>query len=137
MGDAGITSDSNWQDSVAAKLQDCRRKTPTEWLLSTEFVELLNASADQPTNLLKLDVLRRSGSLSEIELDITERYTGRQLLEHLASGKFSALEVTTAFSKRAAVAQQLVCSVPLVHNDASLHIWETKFSANRLSSSLV
>lgn len=55
-----------------------------------------------------LDVPRRSGILSERELHITEGYDVRGLLAGLAGGEMTAVEVTAAFSKRAAVAQQVV-----------------------------
>ncbi|KAH7370518.1 putative general amidase [Rhexocercosporidium sp. MPI-PUGE-AT-0058] len=46
--------------------------------------------------------------LTTEEIDITEKYTAVTLLEHLASGKFTSVAVTTAFCKRAAIAQQVV-----------------------------
>lgn len=60
------------------------------------------------TNLISFDIPRRSGIFNEIELDITESYTASELLEKLASDVFTAVQVVTAFSKRAALAQQLV-----------------------------
>ncbi|KAJ5733144.1 Amidase, partial [Penicillium manginii] len=47
------------------------------------------------------------GLLSDLELDLTENYTAAQLLAKLASGEASSLAVTTAFCKRAAIAQQV------------------------------
>ncbi|KAM3511972.1 hypothetical protein MY11210_004372 [Beauveria gryllotalpidicola] len=51
-----------------------------------------------------------SAPVSEKELDITESHNVSELLEALAGGKLTALEVTTAFCKRAAVAHQLKSS---------------------------
>lgn len=58
-----------------------------------------------PTNVLGIP--GRCGILNKQELNITENCDATALLENLASGQFTAVEVTTAFSKRAAIAQQL------------------------------
>ena len=55
-----------------------------------------------------MDMPRKCGLLSEQELQITEDYEVTALIAALASGKLTSLAVTTAFSKRAAIAQQLV-----------------------------
>jgi hypothetical protein len=53
-------------------------------------------------------VPRESGILSEEEVKITEAYDAVALAEELRTGRLSAVDATRAFSKRAAVAQQLV-----------------------------
>ncbi|PGH16206.1 hypothetical protein AJ79_01974 [Helicocarpus griseus UAMH5409] len=58
-------------------------------------------------NLIELDIIRRCGVLSERELEMTEKYNVATLLDQLARGQLTAVEVTGAFSKRAAVAGQL------------------------------
>ncbi|KAJ5362604.1 hypothetical protein N7541_003448 [Penicillium brevicompactum] len=92
---------TNWQDLVAAKQEENREKIPQKWRLSTEQLALADV------RLIEADVPRRSGLLSDLELDITENYTASQLLVKLATGQTSSLDVTTAFCKRAAIAQQL------------------------------
>ncbi|KAJ5810238.1 general amidase-B [Penicillium pulvis] len=89
-----------WQELVARKRNECQEKIPSEWTLSAD---LLNA----PPHLLEYDASRKSGLLSELELDLTENYTATQLLVKLASGHISSLALTTALCKRAAIAQQL------------------------------
>ncbi|CAG8004237.1 unnamed protein product [Penicillium salamii] len=91
-----------WQDLVTAKQQECKEKIPLEWRINTEHPAL----AKTP-RLIEADIPRRSGLLSDTELDITENYTANQLLVRLATGRVSSLDVTTAFCKRAAIAQQL------------------------------
>lgn len=59
-------------------------------------------------DLIALDVPRRSGILTDRELEITESHNLASLLKGLASGDLTSSEVTLAFSKRAAIAQQLV-----------------------------
>lgn len=93
---------ADWQELVARKRRDRLEKTPREWILSGEL--LLKV----PPQLLEYDLPRRCGLLSESELDISESYTATQLLGQLALGQLSSLEVTTAFCKRAAIAQQVV-----------------------------
>jgi amidase len=100
-----MASDSispSWQDLVAQKQRESKQKIPREWVLSGDLL------TDLPQRLLEYDVPRRSGLLSETELDLTENYTASQLLVSLASGRVSALDVATAFCKRAAIAQQVV-----------------------------
>ncbi|KAJ5964321.1 uncharacterized protein N7479_004197 [Penicillium vulpinum] len=97
-------SPSNWQDLVAIKRHECEQKIPSDWRLSADQL----AFAQESPRLLDIDLPRRSGLLSEIELDITENYTASQLLVKLASGQTSSLAVTTAFCKRAAIAQQVI-----------------------------
>ncbi|KAJ5448133.1 Amidase [Penicillium cf. griseofulvum] len=101
---ASETPTSNWQDLVAAKRHECEQKIPRDWLLSADQLAL----AQESPRLLDIDIPRRSGLLSEVELDLTENYTASQLLDILASRQASSLAVTTAFCKRAAIAQQVL-----------------------------
>ncbi|CAG8227295.1 unnamed protein product [Penicillium olsonii] len=91
---------TNWQDLVAAKQQECKDKIPPEWRLNAEEF----AFAKNP-RLIEMKIGR--SILSSEEVDITENYTASQLLVKLASGSVSSWDVTTAFCKRAATAQQL------------------------------
>ena len=93
-----------WQDLVAQKRRECQEKIPTEWTLSTDLLVV-------PPRLLEYDFPHRSGLLSEIELELTENFSATQLLAKLASGQVSSLAVTTAFCKRAAIAQQVVSMI--------------------------
>ncbi|CAL5873664.1 uncharacterized protein PFLUO_LOCUS7946 [Penicillium psychrofluorescens] len=95
------SSNMNWRDLVAHKQRECREKIPSEWILDEKLL------AQVPRRLLEYDLPRRSGLLSETELDLTEKYTASQLLPKLASGQVSSLAVTTAFCKRTAIAQQV------------------------------
>jgi hypothetical protein len=110
-----ITSQIPWQDLVAKKRRECSQKIPREWILSAEQLSA-------PPHLLEYDLPRRCGLLSDYELDLTENFTAKQLLAKLGSGNVSSLDVTRAFCKRAAIAQQVVCS---------LHFWVLRVEANR------
>ncbi|GAB0136879.1 hypothetical protein EsDP_00005166 [Epichloe bromicola] len=93
----------DWRVQVARKRQQLDSQIPSSWRLDDAFI----ASALMNGKLLEADIPRRSGILSQDELDITERYSARQLLRRLAEREVTSLAVTTAFCKRAAIAQQL------------------------------
>ncbi|KAM3562049.1 hypothetical protein MY1884_002045, partial [Beauveria asiatica] len=71
-------------------------------------------------DVLELGFCKRSGIPSEKELDITESHNVSELLEALAGGKLTALEVTTAFCKRAAIAHQLLTCCTEIFFDKAL-----------------
>lgn len=96
--------EQSWQAIAAARRKQLDLLIPKEWKLSEEF----KASLPADGRLIQADPARKSGILSETELDITESYSAAQLLERLARSEVSSLAVTTAFCKRAAIAQQLV-----------------------------
>jgi amidase len=102
-GSAGV-----WQDRVAAKQAAAEAAIPPGWRLSTATLAGIQLSPNSTTDLTKTDILRKCGILSERELGLTEKYNARQLLQKMAAGEVTSSEVTLAFSKRAAVAQQLV-----------------------------
>lgn len=71
---------------------------PSEWLL-TDL---------PPKDMLNIThIPESSGLLSSKEIEITNTIVD-VLLEKLANGSWSSVEVTTAFSKRAVIAHQLV-----------------------------
>ena len=88
-----------WQEKAKIKRNQAAAAIPWEWKLSESLTQNDQTSV--------LDIPGRCGILNERELDITENYDAIALLEKLASRQFTAVEVTTAFSKRAAIAQQL------------------------------
>ncbi|KNG46117.1 general amidase [Stemphylium lycopersici] len=55
------------------------------------------------------NVPKTCGILTPAEIDITENYDAVGLAEAIAARKLSAVEVATAFSKRAIIAHQLTC----------------------------
>ncbi|KAF2713647.1 amidase signature enzyme [Pleomassaria siparia CBS 279.74] len=103
------TTVETWQTKASAKQKSCLDKLPKEWLLPTSITDTLQTPlSNHAIPLIKLDIPRKSGLMSERELDITEKYDVAALLQTLRDGKFTALEVTVAFSKRAVIAQQLL-----------------------------
>ena len=89
---------SSWQDLCAARKQRQLDAIPKEWLIQTP--------ADQQRNVL--DVPRTCGLLTPRELEITHTDNVQVLLDKLRTADWSAVEVTTAFYKRATIANQVV-----------------------------
>ncbi|KAI5789212.1 general amidase-like protein [Pyronema domesticum] len=86
-------------------------KIPPSWLLKnpTTYSHLSDVTS----------VPRSCGLLTPLELDITESYTAPALVSAISEKKFTAVEVATAFCKRAAIAQQLVnCLTEIFFDEA-------------------
>ncbi|KAI1874129.1 uncharacterized protein JN550_002708 [Neoarthrinium moseri] len=91
----------SWQDLKAAKKAEQDARIPEEWRLK---------AADFPSQDVAdlRSIAQTCGILSEDELEITgDRYDATSLATAIADGKYSAVEVVTAFCKRAAVGHQL------------------------------
>lgn len=100
-----------WQGKAAKKRQDCASKLPQEWKVSEQFLAGLQAPLSEHKNdLIRTEAIRKSGILTDRELRITEDYTVTSLISALADGTLTSAEVTLAYCKRAALAQQLVCT---------------------------
>lgn len=101
-----------WEQKVQSKQAQAAATIPPGWILPADI--LRNSS----TNVL--NVPKTSGILTEREIQITEDYDATALLEKLAAGEFSSVDVTTAFCKRAAIAQQLTCCLTEMFFDKAL-----------------
>ncbi|KAI8946103.1 putative fatty-acid amide hydrolase [Xylaria longipes] len=84
---------------AADKVSQRRSKIPDAWLISPD-------AAENVTNFIKIPTT--CGVLSDVECEITSNYDATALLAKLKAGTFSVEQVTVAFCKRAAIAQQLV-----------------------------
>jgi amidase len=91
---------------AAAKQADALSKIPKEWRLSPEILQQISPVS----NISVIDIPSSCEILSMTEIKITENYTATALAREIAAGNFTALQVTEAFCKRAAIAQQLVRS---------------------------
>ena len=96
-----------WQELVAMKQESIANDIPPEWRLPTSLMEKHRKPG---VNLIASDVLQSAGFLTSSELQITETNSATELALQLQKGKLSSVQVTTAFAKRAAIAQQLVSS---------------------------
>ena len=102
----------DWKIAAAAHRQKQHDAIPSEWLLTAQQIqELSGFGTEDEGRLIKLQAARKSGILSEKELDITENYTATQLRDQIATGQLKSVDVTVALAKRAALAQQFVSSL--------------------------
>lgn len=100
----------SWQHKILEKQQVQLQKIPSDWRLPDRTTtELLQLPLELHRNDVR-EIPRVCGIMSKRELSITEDYTVQKLLAALAASSLTALEVTTAFSKRAAIAGQVVSS---------------------------
>jgi amidase len=106
-----IGQNASWQERVAEKREACANRIPQAWRVPANFLNSFQAPlSEHKTNLVTEQAVRKSGILTDRELEITENYDVAGLLSAMASGKLTSTEVTLAYCKRAAVAQQLVSS---------------------------
>lgn len=98
---------TSWQDRAAAKRAQLHASIPSDWLLPASVL------AAPPSDVRSIP--RSSGLLTDLELQITEEDNAGVILEKIRSREWSSEQVTLAFCKRAAIAQQLVSSQPLYH----------------------
>lgn len=103
----GSDTDS-WDKLVALKQKLIADDIPLEWRLPSTLIEKYRKPG---VNLIASDVLQSADFLSPVELQITETKSATEIARQLKTGELSSIAVTTAFSKRAAIAQQLVCSM--------------------------
>ncbi|KAF8495226.1 general amidase [Russula emetica] len=101
---------STWQELVAEKKRRQTASIPKEWLITLPADDVLDVT-DVPSNC---------GLLSARELEITAVSEVAVLLDKLATGEWSSVEVTTAFSKRAIVAHQLTNCLTEIFVDRAL-----------------
>ncbi|KAJ5604252.1 Amidase [Penicillium hordei] len=99
----------HWQEKAAKKRQECASKLPQGWKFSEQFMAGFQAPISKHKNdFIRTEAIRKSGILTDRELKITENYTVTSLITALADGTLTSAEVTLAYCKRAALAQQLV-----------------------------
>jgi amidase len=99
-----------WRDIAARKKAEQYARIPKAWLLpqSTDY---------EKSNVLQ--VPRQSGILTDVELQITEKYDATDLVNELANGNLTSESVAIAFCKRAAISQQLTnCLTEILFDDA-------------------
>lgn len=94
-----------WEGIAAKKREALLASIPQEWIIPDD-VKPPEDQADVTT------FPSESGWFSKQELEITNS-TAAQLVELLAAGKVSSVDVTKAFCKRASAAHQLVNTVRL------------------------
>lgn len=96
-GDMIALESRPWQKIAAEKRHQIYTALPPSYLVDKILLQRESA----------IDIPRNSGILTEKELRITES-RAVDLVEQLKNRAYSAVEVTTAFCKRAAIAHQAV-----------------------------
>ena len=92
---------STWQELAADKKERQKAAIPKEWLITTPPADQLDVTG----------VPAKSGLLTPAEFEITETDDVAVLLNKLAKGELSSVDVTRAYYKRAIIAQQVVRSI--------------------------
>ncbi|KAN0124333.1 Amidase signature domain containing protein [Russula decolorans] len=101
---------SSWQELVAEKKRRQTASIPKQWLITLPADDVSDVT-DVPSNC---------ELLSAHELEITAVSEIAVLLNKLATGEWSSVEVTTAFCKRAIVAHQLTNCLTEIFVDRAL-----------------
>ena len=107
---------SSWKQLVDAKRKSNFEKIPKEWRLPEDLLQKVHSNPN--ANVLNIPIT--CGILTQKEIDITEAADATTLLQKLANGDLSAYEVTLAFCKRAAIAQQLLNCLTEIFFDQAL-----------------
>lgn len=106
MSMTSTSTTSTWQDIAARKRAARDALIPAAWRLPSGTLPKDPPLFEYGSQNV-LNVPRECGLLDSAELQITEGYSVKSLLVALSSQKLSSVDVTTAFCKRAAIAQQL------------------------------
>ncbi|GME64974.1 hypothetical protein BP5796_11335 [Neofusicoccum parvum] len=106
------TAVPSWQEIAA------RKAAQRDALLAVHY-PIPDEKLPSPGTLDVSDIPRASGLLTPKELEITES-TAVQIVDRIAEGELTALEVLLAVSKRAAVAQKLLNCISEVYFDQAI-----------------
>lgn len=99
-----------WQEVAAKKQKQRDDSIPSEWKIPPVPKEKKNVT----------DVVKESNILSNEELEIIGMYDVTALAAAIAEEKFSALQVTTAYCKAAAISQQVANVVTEIFFDKAI-----------------
>ena len=104
-------AEPEWKKISAQKQAERASKLPSEWLIPPSLLP-------SPSIFNIQDFPHTSGFFTAVELEITES-TATTVISHIASGKWSAVQVLLATCHRAVVAQQLVnCLTEIYFSEA-------------------
>ncbi|KAI7479959.1 amidase family protein [Hortaea werneckii] len=118
MENGTVSSDrpAAWQTRAQEYQRAAIAKIPEAWRLDSQYLKDTGPTSKRSV----LDIPVRCGILNKREVVITENYNVVKLVQQLASGSMSSTEVTTAFCKRAAIAQQLTSCLTETFFEAAL-----------------
>ncbi|KAF2264251.1 amidase [Lojkania enalia] len=95
---------ADWKSLSESKRAANNKKIPSAWRLPSSITDQIS----ETSTLNVLDIPRTCGILTLEEVELTEKYDATALVEKMSSGEIKSYDVTLAFCKRAAIAQQLV-----------------------------
>lgn len=105
----------DWQQAVADKRRILRESIPR----AHHLPNTLHEKADRDELLPSDDRILNCGILSPLDLEITNIDDANVLLYRIASQKYTSVQVTEAFCKRASIAQQLTnCLTEILYSQA-------------------
>lgn len=107
---------SDWQTLASRKRAALYDKIPPSWRLPSSTTAQFSAT----TSTSVLHIPRTSGILTPRDLDLTDNYTASSLVAMMLAKEASSYEVTLAFCKRAALAQQCVNCLTEIFFDKAL-----------------
>ncbi|KAK2035599.1 amidase [Colletotrichum zoysiae] len=111
----------DWEIIAARHRNEQHQAIPQDWIIPPSKLEELNGTGTaNEGRLIDLEAARKSSLLTEKELKITENYSARELLNKIHTGALSSEDVTVAFCKRAALAQQLTSCLTEVFFDEGI-----------------
>lgn len=113
---AATIEKSSWRTRTQQYRDAAAAKIPEEWRLDERFTKDIASTSRRSV----LDIPYQCGILTKHDMEITEDYDAVALLQMLARGTTSSEEVTTAFCKRAAIAQQLTSCLTETFFDQAL-----------------
>lgn len=96
------SSIENWQDAAAGARQKIENSIPSSWRLPESLAKLATEGSLRPED----DRVLTCGILETKDIEITNITAVDGLLQALRDGKYTSVEVTSAFCKRAAIAHQ-------------------------------
>lgn len=106
---------ADWRTLAASKRESLAAKIPTKWRLPNSVLSQIS----QSSNVSVLDIPKTCGILTERELELTERYDATALVEMMVKKETTSHEVTMAFCKRTAIAQQVTnCCTEIMFDEA-------------------
>ncbi|KAF5391548.1 hypothetical protein D9757_002343 [Collybiopsis confluens] len=110
-----MTLNISWPSVARDTVADREASIPDSWRLSPEFI------AKYPPGSDVFSAAAESNVMSQKELDITDPSNdATSILASIKAKQVTAVEVLTAFCKRAAVAHQLLCCLTQIFFDESL-----------------
>lgn len=105
-------TDPHWKQTILAKRNTQLNSIPSSWRLSEEVLN--------HTPVSSIQIIQSSGILTPDEIAWTETTDIRDLVSLITSRRVSSEQLTTAFCKRAAIAQQVTKCLTEIFFDKAL-----------------